>query len=168
MYRIEYGAFKTKITIVGSEVDTAYFKDISPWNMNNQSIEIVENNEHLGQIVSGRAQEQKNVDLRIAKARNCMFGLLGSSFAFKCFLSPTLKLHIFRTYVSPVMCSGLSTFSLKANQLEPLALFERKVMKSILKLTPSSNCSYSFPYWGVTSGGKDTQRCILKFLQYLV
>ena len=80
MYRIEYGAFKTKITIVGSEVDTAYFKDISPWNMNNQLIEIVENNEHLGQIVSGRAQEQKNVDLRIAKARNCMFGLLGSSF----------------------------------------------------------------------------------------
>ena len=36
------------------------------------------------------------------------------------------------------MCSGLSTFSLKANQLEPLALFERKILKSILKLSPTA------------------------------
>ena len=138
MYRIEYGASKTKITVVGSEVDSSYFSDISPWKMNGETVEIVEDNEHLGQIVSGKSQEQKNVDLRIAKARKCLFGLLGSSFAFKCNLSPVLKLHIFRMYISPVMCSGLSSFALQKTQMEPLVLFERKLIKSILKLSSTA------------------------------
>ena len=66
------------------------------------------------------------------------FGLLGSSFAFKCFLSPVLKLHIFRMYISPVMCSGLSSFALQKTQMEPLVLFERKLIKSILKLSSTA------------------------------
>ena len=131
-------AAAVKITVVGSEVDTSYFSDISPWKMSDEVIEVVEDNEHLGQIVSGKSQEQKNVDLRISKARNCLFGLLGASFAFKCFLSPVLKLHIFRTYISPIMCSGLSSFALQNTQLEPLELFERKLLKSILKLSSTA------------------------------
>ena len=39
--------------IFGSEIDSNYFKDISPWKMDNEKIEVVENNEHLGQIVTG-------------------------------------------------------------------------------------------------------------------
>ena len=41
---------------------------------------VSENNDHLGQIVSGVDQEQKNVDLKIIKARNALFGLLGPAF----------------------------------------------------------------------------------------
>ena len=111
MYRIEYGASKTKITVVGSEVDSSYFSDISPWKMNDDVVEIVEDNEHLGQIVSGKSQEQKNVDFRISKARKCLFGLLGASFAFKCFLSPVLKhlqnVHFFSDVLWPFfLCSS--------------------------------------------------------------
>ena len=68
MYRITYGASKTKITIIGSEVDNSYFSDISPWIMDNETVEIVENNEHLGQIVSNVKQTIKNVDRRTEKA----------------------------------------------------------------------------------------------------
>jgi hypothetical protein len=73
--------------------------------------------------------------LRIVKGRKCLFGLLGVGFAFKCFLSPVVKLHIYRTYVCPVLCSGLSSFSLQSSHLEPLGLFQRKLLKSILKLS---------------------------------
>ena len=76
MYRIKYGATKTKVTVVGSEVDTQYFKDIAPWKMDNEIVKVVEDNEHLGQIVSGTDQEGKNLDLRIQKGRNNLFGLL--------------------------------------------------------------------------------------------
>ena len=148
MYRIQYGASKTKITVVGSEIDRTYFSDISPWKMNNEVVEVVEDNEHLGQVVSGKNQEQKNVDMRISKARKCLFGLLGVSFAYKCFLSPTLKLHIFKTYISPVMISGLSSFALKSSQLEPLAIFERENFKSNIEIKFNcTNHSNSFPYW---------------------
>ena len=106
--------------------------------MNGEVIKVVEDNEHLGQVVSGRNQEEKNVDLRITKGRKCVFGLLGVGFAFKCFFSPVVNLHFYRTYVCPILHSGLSSFSLQSSQLEPLALFQRKLLKSILKLSSTA------------------------------
>jgi hypothetical protein len=138
MYRIEYGASKTKITVVGSEIDCNYYTDISPWKMNDEVVKVVEDNEHLGQVVSGQNQAEKNIDLRVVKSRKCLFGLLGAGFAFKCFLSPVVKLHIYQTYVCPVLRSGLSSFSLQSSHLAPLALFQRKILKSILKLSSTA------------------------------
>ena len=31
MYKVQYGASKTKVTISGSELDRNYYKDVSPW-----------------------------------------------------------------------------------------------------------------------------------------
>ena len=135
MYRIKYGASKTKVTVIGSEIDIQYFEDVKPWKMDDKTVQVVENNEHLGQIVSGRKQEEKNVDLKVEKGRKSLYSLLGSSFSFKCLLSPVLKLHIYRTYTCPRTRSGLASFSLTSNQLEPLAIFQRKTLKSILKLS---------------------------------
>ena len=135
MYRIKYGAAKTKVTVVGSEIDQKYFSDVKPWNMDNDVVQVVEDNEHLGQIVSGRNQEDKNIDLRLEKGRKNLYSLLGSGFSYKCLLSPVLKLHIYRTYTCPIARSGLSSFSLRSAKLEPLSLFQRKTLKSILKLS---------------------------------
>ena len=135
MYRITYGASKTKVTVVGSDVDTKYFKDVKPWQMDGQAVQVVEDNEHLGQLVSNTHQAQKNVDLRLEKGRKNLFSLLGAGFAFKSHLSPVLKLHIYRTYTCPITRSGLASFALRSSQLEPLALFQRKTLKSILKLS---------------------------------
>ena len=46
-----------------------------------------------------------------------------------------MKLHFYRTYTCPRTRSGLASFSLTSNQLEPLAIFQRKTLKSILKLS---------------------------------
>ena len=67
MYQVKYGASKTKITISGPEVDRTYYKDVSPWTMDDERINVVENNEHLGQIISGERQVMKNIDSRIIK-----------------------------------------------------------------------------------------------------
>ena len=135
MYRIKYGALKTKVTVVGSEIDSIYFYEVTPWVMDGETVQVVENNEHLGQIVSGTNQEEKNVDVKISKGRTNLFGLLGAGFSFKCLLSPVVKLHIYRTYTCPITRSGLSSFALRSSELEPLALFQRKCLKSILKLS---------------------------------
>ena len=68
LYRIQYGASKTKITVSGPEIDAKYYRDTKPWKMAGQPIDVVEDNDHLGQIVSGFRQEEKNVDLRIQKS----------------------------------------------------------------------------------------------------
>ena len=58
LYRIQYGASKTKITVSGPEIDRKYYCDTKPWSMDGQPIDVVENNDHLGQIVSGSKQEE--------------------------------------------------------------------------------------------------------------
>ena len=42
MYRIKYGASKTKVTVIGSEIDTIYFQDVTPWIMDNEVVNLVE------------------------------------------------------------------------------------------------------------------------------
>ena len=139
LYRVQYGASKTKITVSGPAVDIQHYKDTKPWRMDGKQIEVVENNEHLGQIVSGMNQEEKNVDLRISKARNALFGLLGPAFSHSCLLSPILKLPLFKTFVCPVLRSGLSSIVLRNTTLYPLSIFHRKTLRGLLSLSKQAS-----------------------------
>ena len=124
--------------MVGSNVDMDYFSDTRPWSMAGETVKVVENNDHLGQIISGIQQEEKNVDERLKKSRNNLFGMLGPAFAFKCLMSPLVKLHLFRTFTCPIIRSGLSSFVLRSQQISPLSLFHRKTLKAFLHLSQSA------------------------------
>ena len=69
MFEISYGADKTKIVVYGSNIDQQFYSDVTPWSMNNCSVSVVSNNEHLGQIISNANEYQKNIDENISKAR---------------------------------------------------------------------------------------------------
>ena len=115
-----------------------YYMDTAPWTMDNGKVKVVEDNEHLGQIVSGYQQELKNIDERISKGRKNLFGLLGPAYSYKCLLSPVLKMHLFRTYTCPIIRSGLSSFSLIKNQLKTMAIFHRNILKAFLNLSKTA------------------------------
>ena len=66
---LHYGASKTKVTVVGSALDMQYYQDVSPWTLDGERVKVTEDNDHLGHIVSGICQEDKNVDARIDKGR---------------------------------------------------------------------------------------------------
>ena len=36
-----------------------YFQDVKPWIMDEKKVQAVEDNEHLGKVVSGKNQEEK-------------------------------------------------------------------------------------------------------------
>ena len=139
MYRVTYGAAKTKVTVVGSALDMQYFSDVRPWHLNKQKVKVTVDNDHLGQIVSGVDQEQKNIELRIEKGRKNLFGMLGPAFAYKCLLSPVVKFHLFKTYTCPILRSGLATFSLRTEILKPLTIFHRKTLRGILSLSKNAS-----------------------------
>jgi hypothetical protein len=139
MYKVTYGAGKTKVTVVGSVGDMQHYSNVTPWKLNGQTVKVTTDNDHLGQIVSGVAQEQNNVDSRIDKGRKNLFGMLGAAFSFKCLLSPVVKIHLYRTYTCPILRSGLSSFSLRTTMLEPLSIFHRKTLRGVLNLSKSSN-----------------------------
>ena len=81
------------------------------------------------------------MDARIDKGRKNLFGMLGPAFAFKCLLSPVLKMHLFKTYTCPILLSGLSSLALRTTTLQPLIIFHRKVLRGILTLSKCSNIS---------------------------
>ena len=69
-YQLRFNAEKTKIIVTGSKLDMAFYKDTKPWTLNGERIEVVDNNDHLGLVVSGYEEEQMNVDKTIIKCRN--------------------------------------------------------------------------------------------------
>ena len=137
-YQLQFNAGKTKIVVTGSKIDMAFYKDTKPWSLNGEKISVVDSNEHLGLIVAGADEEQKNVDENITKCRSSLFTLLGPAFAYKCLLSPTVQLHIWRTCSLPVLLSGLPALPIRPSVAKSLQLFHNKIMRGVLKLSKSS------------------------------
>ena len=54
-------------------------------------------------------------------------------------LSPFVKLHLYRTFTCPIVRSGLSSFTLRQHSLQPLIIFQRKTLRSILQLSKCSS-----------------------------
>ena len=93
-YRIIFNASKTKLFVTGSNIDMTYYQETCPWFLSGQRISVTDDNEHLGLVVSGTDEEQKNVDAKIEECRKSLFGLLGPAFAFKCLPPPTVLNHL--------------------------------------------------------------------------
>ena len=115
-----------------------FYEDTTPWKLNGETVSVVDKNEHLGLIVSGLNEEQKNVDENIQKCRKSLFALLGPAYAFKCLLSPALLVHLWRTYNLPVLLSGLAALPLRPPNIRSLTLFHNKILRGFLRLSSSS------------------------------
>ena len=137
-YRIIFNADKTKLVVTGSKQDIAYYQDICIWTLNGDKITVTDDNEHLGLVVSGMHEEQKNLDANIQECRNSLFALLGPSYAYKCLLTPTVQIHLWRTFNLPVLCSGLSALPIRPENMGPINIFYNKILRSFLKLSNSS------------------------------
>ena len=137
-YQLKFNASKTKIVVTGSKHDMNYYRETKPWTLNGERVEVVDNNEHLGLIVSGLDEEQKNIDENISKCRKSIFSLLGPAYAYKCLLSPLVQNHLWRVYNLPVLVSGLSTLPIRPSTGKSMRIFQNKMLRGFLKLSSSS------------------------------
>ena len=137
-HQLTFNADKTKVVVTGSKLDMAYYKDVKPWTLDGNRVRVVDSNEHLGLVVSGLKEEQKNVDENIVKCRNSIFALLGPAFSFNCLLSPVVQVHLWRACCLPVLLSGLPALPIRPPNLKSLEIFQNKVLRGFLKLSSSS------------------------------
>ena len=142
-YRIFFSAGKMIITIFGSKKDQKYWQITKPWSMDNKTIDVVINNEHLGQVISGENATQKNVDNNIVKTRKCLFSLLGSPFSTSSNVNPSTQYNTWSIYAAPILRSGLGSLVLQpeSTELKTLELFQRKVLQSFLGFSGRSPIS---------------------------
>ena len=108
------------------------------WTLYSEKIDVTDDNDHLGLIVSGQDEEAKNVDANIRQCRNSLFAMLGPAFSFKSKVSPKVQFHLWRTYCQPVVRSGLAALPVRPAQTEHLTLFHHKVLRGFLRLSSSS------------------------------
>ena len=137
-YRIVFNADKTKLVVTGSQIDMQYYRDINKWALDGDHIMVSEDNEHLGLVVSGNNEEQKNIDANIQDCRKSLLGLLGPAFAYKCLLPPTVKVHLWRIYNLPILSSGLSALPIRPAHLPSLTIFHNKILRGFLHLSQAS------------------------------
>ena len=137
-YFLEFGADKTNVTVTGSKIDMDFYRDINLWTLYGHTLNVTEDNDHLGLIVSGVDEVSKNVEKSVRCARGMLFKLLGNIFAYKCNLSPRLQFHSWQVYIKPVLRSGLSALPLSPTRIKPLAVFHHKILRAILKLSSRS------------------------------
>ena len=137
-YRVVFNASKTRVTVTGSKADMQYYQDVKMWTLYGDTLEVTEDNEHLGMTVSGQAEEAKNVDENTQQCRAALFALLGTAFTYRSKISPKTQVHLWRLYCQPVLRSGLAALPIRPGQVKIMTAFHHKILRGFLKLSPSS------------------------------
>ena len=92
----------------GPKHDMQFYKDNNIWQLYGEKLEVAEDNDHLGLVVSGFQEELKNIDKNIKSARDSLFSFLGNVFAYKCKLSQAVQYHTWSVFIKPVLRSILT------------------------------------------------------------
>ena len=139
-YRVTFSASKMIITVIGSKSDQKYWKEMSPWTMAGETIPVEETNDHLGQLISGIAEAQKNVDKNITNTRKSLFKLMGNPFSYSSLVNPSVQFKTFETYSLGVLTSGLCSLVIQPDSIpmKSLIRLERKLYRAFLGLSTQS------------------------------
>ncbi|XP_063427548.1 uncharacterized protein LOC134711049 [Mytilus trossulus] len=95
---------------------------------------------HLGIIrtTSMRQNIESNVEENVKKARRSAYALFGSGFHGENGLDPESLIHLYKTYISPVLLYGMELLTPKSAHLETLEKFQKKMLKQILSVPMST------------------------------
>jgi len=123
---LEVNAHKTKYMTVSRDQNA---ERIHSMNMDNSSIERVEEFKYLGTTVTNQNSLQEEIRRRLKLGNACYYSvqnLLSSSL-----LSKTLKIKIYRTMILPVVLYACETWSLTLREKRRLRVFENRMLRSV-------------------------------------
>jgi hypothetical protein len=131
---------KTKVMLIGVGENSEHLdvpvtvKGGGDGNSQQKVIESVKEFCYLGSIIEGRGGNEKDVQVRIAKASRG-FGALRQCVFEDRHLSLTTKVKVYRCVVLAILLYGSETWVLKKKQIGNLENFHRRCMRGILGIT---------------------------------
>lgn len=95
---------------------------------------------HLGIIRTNTLADNMtvNVEENIKKSRRSAYGLFGGGFHGNNGLDPETLIHLFNTYITPVLMYGMELIIPKTTALEQLERYQKKLLKQLLSLPPNT------------------------------
>ncbi|VDI55987.1 Hypothetical predicted protein [Mytilus galloprovincialis] len=126
----------TKSVVLKNKGSNSSASSLQDFSINEQAIIQPDSAVHLG--IKHNANFKKtitsHINENISKARRSMYSLMGAGLHGKNGLNPTTSLHIFHTYVLPVLTYGLEILLPDKKQLDNIEVFYRKSLKQILSM----------------------------------
>ena len=114
----------------------------SIWKLNNKTLEVVREQEHLGVIRLSNNLETHMADERIKVGRRTAFSLFGAGFHGLNGLKPKTSVKIWKKYIVSRLVHGLEVTINPEKDLEKLENYQRATLKQLQHLPPStSNCA---------------------------
>jgi hypothetical protein len=95
---------------------------------------------HLGIIRTTSALDniKENVDENMKKARRSAYALFDCGFHGENGLDPETMIHLFKTYITPVLLYGMEVLIPKGKYLEQLDKFQRKMIEQLLSISSNT------------------------------
>jgi len=124
---LEVNADKTKYVIMSRDQNAGQSHSM---NIDNSSIERVEEFKYLGTTLTNQNSIQKEIKNRLKLGNACYYSvqnLLSSSL-----ISKNLKIKIYRTIVLPVVLYGCETWSLTLREERRPRVLENRVLRRVL------------------------------------
>jgi hypothetical protein len=118
-----------------------------------QTMPTVESALHLGIIRTTSLKDTmiKNIEGNIKKARRSAYGRIGGGYHGNNGLDPDTLIHLFKTYITPVLLYGMELKIPKATPLIQLELFQKRMLKQILSLPTSTADAAVYVLSGILS-----------------
>lgn len=107
------------------------------YTLNTVAMPNVEKATHLGIIRTSNIKQNMeiNVQENIKKARRSAYALLGSGFHGENGLDPETTIHLYKTYILPVLLYGMELIIPRTRHLKILEKFQKKTLKQINTVT---------------------------------
>ena len=111
-----------------------------PFIMNNCELPTVQKATHLGLIrtESFTGNQKENVEENLKKARRAAYSLFGSGYRGHNGMNIVTVLHLYTTYITPVLLYGLELLLPTETLVNKLEIFQRKFVKQILQVADNT------------------------------
>ena len=106
--------------------------------LGDQRMPTVDKTTHVGVVRTCDNSPNAAIDENLQKARRTLYSLMSAGLHGENGLDQETCIHLFRTYVVPVMTYGLEIYLPSVKELRPLDIFMKKVLKQILSISTTA------------------------------
>lgn len=135
-YRIH--PIKSTITVFGSKSERDFWRENPPWHIQGKVLPVTDTVIHMGltwDASRSRSMLAIHIQMKIKLARRTLYSMMGSGMHGLNGLNPKINIHLYKTYVLPRLLTGLEAVVISSGEIEPMEVFQRKVLRELQHLS---------------------------------
>ena len=125
---------KSAVILVRSKHPLSFWKDISPWSLNDEEVQVVDSGKHLGVERNNQSTNKVVIQERTMIGRRTTYALMGAGLHGLNGINPKVAHKLIQTYVEPRYLYGMEILNLSETELKTLDSYQRKILKQIQHL----------------------------------